>query len=115
MSVTQMKATAIAEAAIKSSGNAATDPTSTIAAVATILSSLVELYKACKKTPSEAAQHMQTLKRPIAGLFSRRRLWREVQNQQLPQNVSHNDVYDAIMDASSGVSISEVAALYRGD
>lgn len=116
MSTTQSQARMIAHSVIPSNDNGATDPTTVITAVVLIIGEVIKLYKSCNQTPDVAAQSMRDLSYGgLAGWLQRRKLWRIIQQQPLPPNISAENVYYATLRAGKFITVPEVAALYRGD
>lgn len=114
MSVLQDKSRLIAMDAIRNGPGSVTDPTTVITAVVSIITMIMKLYKDCKKTPAQAVSDIQSAAAGgLWGWFQRRRLWRVIQNHDIPQNVSQLDVYNATLKMGRGTNTGEVAAMFR--
>jgi hypothetical protein len=116
MSVSHSKAELIAQQAIQSGGNNVTDPVSVITIILTIIDNIMTMLKSCKRSPEDSRIVIQNASNgALLSWFHRRQLWRLVRSHNLPNGVTHVDVYNALLRHGTNLSVSEVAAMYRGD
>jgi hypothetical protein len=72
-----------------------------------ILKEIIALYRACKKTPTQAVKEM---KRP--GFFARRRLKKVVEAQKLPPGTTAKEMVKAALEVGTGMTEADVKEMY---
>jgi hypothetical protein len=81
----------------------------TIMAIISLITQVIKLYQSCQQTPAQAQAHMSGI-----GWWNRWKLSRMV-NRTIPSDssVSADDVYNALLNHSKGITVEDVAQLYN--